>query len=418
VWNAENLEEINAIELFIPKVNVFSSEVAYVLALSTRSKLTFLELSFPDDLVDQQITVQESRFFLNLGNVHITCFTSTPDGLLYAGAADGDLYEIQYSKSWFRPTKCARVGTESHVAMRYIVSLIALGSIAKAVYNWFSYGPNAITDLIYVSRNDKRYIVALTQQSDILLFEFQQKSLEFRSRVCNVVEFLGSHELNGLYGKSERIIRNSEKIIKIAPIESWQSETDLFLAISSSGARLYFRYKSDELNIRALDVFLPLRNADSHANFAGSEDVFENILKFFVYGGVTFLYNSHANSGKASHELVCILDQNARQPPRATIQNFKFSVPIFDVKEDLFTFSNSDLLSFLDIKNDSKTPLLSYKNTAIQHTSARRSFVMLMDSELCELTLECPIDHFINFLLDKSAESKIDVALKSFFFFF
>jgi hypothetical protein len=390
-------------------VNVFNSEVAYVLAVSTRSKLTFLELSFPDDLVEQQVTVQESRFFLNLGNVHITCFTSTPEGQLFAGAADGDLYEIQYSKSWFRPTKCARVGTESHVAMRYIVSLIALGSIAKAMYQWLSSGPNAIIDLIFLSRDDKRFIIALSQQSDVLLFEFVHNSLEFKSKIVNVIELIGREEVKWLYGTSERVIRNAEKIIKIHPLESWQSNVDLFVAIASSGARFYFTLKSDDLVLRAVDVFLPCKYSDAREAFAASDEVYENILKFYNQGGVTFFYNALAISGRHSHELICSVDQNARRPACTTNQKFTFTVPVLDIKEDFFAFSSSDLFGLMDLKNGSKSRLISLKNTAFQHASCRRSFVLIMDSEVCELVMECPIDHFINFLLDKSAEAKIDV---------
>lgn len=411
VWTAGEAEVIYSVALVHAKPSEFAQS-PYLIAVATNCTLYLLEFWFQQDDVNQRMTIEKSRFFVDVGQLRFTHIISTEDGRIFAGSDSGDVYLIEYGQSWFRPIKCRRINSDGS----YLYDFLRIIPIP-----WLYSDP--IVELAIAHRSEGHFLLRLTQNNVISLFKIEGNSLVFVNSIDNVFEkateclsvsdadmqsqessFLPTRLWNSM-GESRatgihQLFAHDAGIRSITPLHSWQSDRFILSALTENGTMLNFQLSQDQ-ELCLTDVSLYCIKTDPNEHISVSDDIqvpasVTNVYLGFKHELVTLIANVTEAHDGCSDDLI-VSYPSFKSPSNVAIEKHRVNSIIRDVKEDLLSYDESSLAATFRV-SEHALPLEGLSWRAIQHLRTRRTFICLTDDEVLQYEMEYPIDNLLSLI--------------------
>ncbi|XP_038215888.1 nuclear pore complex protein Nup154 [Zerene cesonia] len=225
-------ETIVSVGLVKPKPGVFQSFVKYLLVLTTTVEIVVLGVTFSSGKqsgsteFEEIHLVPEPVFVLPTDGVSMLCVKSTSKGRIFMGGKDGCLYEITYQAQlgWFGK-HCKKI---NH-------STSALSFLVPSFLNAALYDEDPIVKIEV--DNSRNILYTLSEKGCIEVFD-----LGMDGEGLTKVTRLGQ---NRIVSSALEIVKtvetnNFKPVIAISAVEESESEHLNVVAITQTGARLYF----------------------------------------------------------------------------------------------------------------------------------------------------------------------------------
>ncbi|CAK1581968.1 unnamed protein product [Parnassius mnemosyne] len=233
-------ETIVSVGLVKPKPGVFQNFVKYLLVLTTTVEVVVLGVTFSASKNDgtgefEEIhLVPEPVFVLPTDGVSMMCVKSTAKGRIFMGGKDGCLYEITYQAQlgWFGK-HCKKI---NH-------STSALSFLVPSFLNAALYDEDPIVKIEV--DNSRHILYTLTEKGCIEVFDLGSDG-ESMSRVVRLTQ-------SKIVSCAVDIVRtlepsNFKPVIAISAVDEAESEHLNLVAVTQTGARLYFSTGSVDIN--------------------------------------------------------------------------------------------------------------------------------------------------------------------------
>ncbi|XP_028161974.1 nuclear pore complex protein Nup154 [Ostrinia furnacalis] len=233
-------ETIVSVGLVKPKPGVFQSFVKYLLVLTTTVEIVVLGVTFSSSKNDgssefQEIhLVPEPVFVLPTDGVSMMSVKSTAKGRIFMGGKDGCLYEITYQAQlgWFGK-HCKKV---NH-------STSALSFLVPSFLNAALYDEDPIVKIEV--DNSRNILYTLSEKGCIEVFDLGADG-EGLSRVVRFTQGKILTSALDIVKTLEPI--NFKPVVAISAVEESESEHLNLVAVTQTGARLYFSTGSGDAN--------------------------------------------------------------------------------------------------------------------------------------------------------------------------
>ncbi|KAJ0180486.1 hypothetical protein K1T71_003890 [Dendrolimus kikuchii] len=233
-------ETIVSVGLVKPKSGVFQSFVKYLLVLTTTIEIVVLGVTFSTsknyssgEFQEIQL-VPEPVFVLPTDGVSMMCVKSSAKGRIFMGGKDGCLYEITYQAQlgWFGK-HCKKV---NH-------STSALSFLMPSFLNAALYDEDPIVKIEI--DNSRHILYALSEKGCIEVYDLG-KDGEGLSRVVRLTQ-------GKIVSSAVDIVKtlepnNFKPVVAISAVEESESEHLNLVAVTQTGARLYFSAGSGDVN--------------------------------------------------------------------------------------------------------------------------------------------------------------------------
>ncbi len=223
-------------------------EVRYVLVIATAYDIVVRKLKFQNDIVHNRMTVESESFSVPTDGVIMRKIVGTPNGRIFMGGDDGNLYEVVYAKnqSWCggRRRKCRKLNhTTSPYHARGFLRLLIPRQIWGALPE--------IVDIAYdASRKQNWLLFALCADNSIWVFGLGRNGTEIRhiahkSNVLSEARFRLAASGGGGQDQEDW----DDKTFRITSIHSIprrsESRTASLVAVTNHGHRIIFEYQNN-----------------------------------------------------------------------------------------------------------------------------------------------------------------------------
>ncbi|OWR42917.1 Nuclear pore complex protein Nup155 [Danaus plexippus plexippus] len=225
-------ETIVSVGLVKPKSGVFQNFVKYLLVLTTTVEIVVLGVTFSSSKQDGTAELEEIHlvpepvFVLPTDGVSMLCVKSTSKGRIFMGGKDGCLYEITYQAQlgWFGK-HCKKV---NH-------STSALSFLVPSFLNAALYDEDSIVKIEV--DNSRHILYTLSEKGCIEVFDLGSDGEGF-SKVVRLNQ-------GKIVSLSVDIVKtlepnNFKPVIAISAVDESESEHLNLVAVTQTGARLYF----------------------------------------------------------------------------------------------------------------------------------------------------------------------------------
>ncbi|KAL0842019.1 hypothetical protein ABMA28_014235 [Loxostege sticticalis] len=233
-------ETIVSVGLVKPKAGVFQSFVKYLLVLTTTVEIVVLGVTFSSSKNDGSAEFQEIHlvpepvFVLPTDGVSMMSVKSTAKGRIFMGGKDGCLYEITYQAQlgWFGK-HCKKV---NH-------STSALSFLVPSFLNAALYDEDPIVKIEV--DNSRNILYTLSEKGCIEVFDLGADG-EGLSRVVRFTQ-------GKIVSSAVDIVKtlepsNFKPVVAISAVDESESEHLNLVAVTQTGARLYFSTGSGDAN--------------------------------------------------------------------------------------------------------------------------------------------------------------------------
>ncbi|CAG9783700.1 unnamed protein product [Diatraea saccharalis] len=233
-------ETIVSVGLVKPKVGVFQSFVKYLLVLTTTVEIVVLGVTFSSSKNDGSTEFQEIHlvpepvFVLPTDGISMMSVKSTANGRIFMGGKDGCLYEITYQAQlgWFGK-HCKKV---NH-------STSALSFLVPSFLNAALYDEDAIVKIEV--DNSRNILYTLSVKGCIEVFDLGADG-EGLSKVVRLTQ-------GKIVSSAVDIVKtlepnNFKPVVAISAVDESESEHLNLVAVTQTGARLYFSTGSGDAN--------------------------------------------------------------------------------------------------------------------------------------------------------------------------
>ncbi|XP_045533770.1 nuclear pore complex protein Nup154 [Papilio machaon] len=233
-------ETIVSVGLVKPKAGVFQNFVKYLLVLTTTVEIVVLGVTFSASKNDgsgefEEIhLVPEPVFVLPTDGISMMCVKSTSEGRIFMGGKDGCLYEITYQAQlgWFGK-HCKKI---NH-------STSALSFLVPSFLNAALYDEDPIVKIEV--DNSRHILYTLSEKGCIEVFDLGSDG-ESISRVVKLTQ-------GKIVSCAVDIVKtleasNFKPVIAISAVEESESDHLNLVAVTQTGARLYFSTGSGDAN--------------------------------------------------------------------------------------------------------------------------------------------------------------------------
>ncbi|XP_049867137.1 nuclear pore complex protein Nup154 [Pectinophora gossypiella] len=233
-------ETIVSVGLVKPKSGVFQSFVKYLLVLTTTVEIVVLGVTFSSSKSDgsdgfEEIhLVPEPVFVLPTDGVPMMSVKSTAKGRIFMGGKDGCLYEITYQAQlgWFGK-HCKKV---NH-------STSALSFLVPSFLNAALYDEDPIVKIEV--DNSRNILYTLSEKGCIEVFDLGHDG-ESISKVVRLTQ-------GNIVSSAVDIVKtleayNFKPVVAISAVDDSESEHLNLVAVTQTGARLYFSTGSGDAN--------------------------------------------------------------------------------------------------------------------------------------------------------------------------
>ncbi|XP_026329328.1 nuclear pore complex protein Nup154 [Hyposmocoma kahamanoa] len=236
-------ETIVSVGLVKPKPGVFQSFVRYLLVLTTTVEIVVLGVTFSSSKTDrgelEEIhLVPEPVFVLPTDGVSMMSVKSTAQGRIFLGGKDGCLYEITYQAQlgWFGK-HCKKV---NH-------STSALSFLVPSFLNAALYDEDAIVKIEV--DNSRNILYTLSEKGCIEVFDLGNNGDSIR-KIVRLTQ-------GNIVSSAVDIVKtleayNFKPVVAISAVDESESEHLNLVAVTQTGARLYFSTGSGDANPGAL----------------------------------------------------------------------------------------------------------------------------------------------------------------------
>ncbi|XP_028042298.1 nuclear pore complex protein Nup154 [Bombyx mandarina] len=233
-------ETIVSVGLVKPKPGVFQNFVKYLLVLTTTVEIVVLGVTFSSNKSDsprefQEIhLVSEPVFVLPTDGVSMMCVKSTSRGRIFMGGKDGCLYEITYQAQlgWFGK-HCKKVNHSTST-----LSFLVPSFLNAALYDE--------DPIVKIEVDDSRNILyTLSEKGCIEVFDLG-KDGESLSRVVRLTQGKIVSAAVDIVKTLE--VSNFKPVIAISAVDESESDHLNLVAVTQTGARLYFSTGSGDTN--------------------------------------------------------------------------------------------------------------------------------------------------------------------------
>ncbi|XP_069365133.1 nuclear pore complex protein Nup154 [Maniola hyperantus] len=233
-------ETIVSVGLIKPKSGVFQSFVKYLLVLTTTVEIVVLGVTFSSNKQDGSAELEEIHlvpepvFVLPTDGVSMLCVKATSKGRIFMGGKDGCLYEITYQAQlgWFGK-HCKKI---NH-------STSALSFLVPSFLNAALYDEDSIVKIEV--DNTRHILYTLSEKGCIEVFDLGSDGesltkvvrLSQGKIVSSAVDIVKTLEAS-----------NFKPVIAISAVEETESQHLNLVAVTQTGARLYFSAGSGDAN--------------------------------------------------------------------------------------------------------------------------------------------------------------------------
>ncbi|XP_045785150.1 nuclear pore complex protein Nup154 [Maniola jurtina] len=233
-------ETIVSVGLIKPKSGVFQNFVKYLLVLTTTVEIVVLGVTFSSNKQDGSAEFEEIHlvpepvFVLPTDGVSMLCVKATSKGRIFMGGKDGCLYEITYQAQlgWFGK-HCKKV---NH-------STSALSFLVPSFLNAALYDEDSIVKIEV--DNTRHILYTLSEKGCIEVFDLGSDG-ESLTRVVRLSQ-------GKIVSSAVDIVKtleasNFKPVIAISAVEETESYHLNLVAVTQTGARLYFSVGSGDAN--------------------------------------------------------------------------------------------------------------------------------------------------------------------------
>ncbi|CAB3242107.1 unnamed protein product [Arctia plantaginis] len=224
-------ETIVSVGLVKPKSGVFQNFVKYLLVLTTTVEIVVLGVTFSSSKSDGQGELQEIQlvpepvFVLPTDGISMMCVKSTANGRIFMGGKDGCLYEITYQAQlgWFG--KHCRKVNHSTSTLSFLVPTF----LSAALYDE--------DPIVKIEVDNSRHILyTLTEKGCIEVFDLGDG--DGLSRVVRLTQ-------GKIVSSAVDIVKtlepsNFKPVVAISAVDESESDHLNLVAVTQTGARLYF----------------------------------------------------------------------------------------------------------------------------------------------------------------------------------
>ncbi|XP_026495219.2 nuclear pore complex protein Nup155 [Vanessa tameamea] len=233
-------ETIVSVGLVKPKPGVFQNFVRYLLVLTTTVEIVVLGVTFSSNKQDGSAEFEEIHlvpepvFVLPTDGVSMLCVKSTSKGRIFMGGKDGCLYEITYQAQlgWFGK-HCKKV---NH-------STSALSFLVPSFLNAALYDEDPVVKIEV--DNSRHILYTLSEKGCIEVFDLGNDG-EDMSKVVRLSQGKIVSLAMDIVKTLEAI--NFKPVISISAVEESESDHLNLVAVTQTGARLYFSVGSGDSN--------------------------------------------------------------------------------------------------------------------------------------------------------------------------
>ncbi|KAM3963496.1 nuclear pore complex protein Nup154 [Aphomia sociella] len=225
-------ETIVSVGLVKPKPGVFQNFVKYLLVLTTTVEIVVLGVTFSSTKNDASAEFQEIHlvpepvFVLPTDGVSMMCVKSTAKGRIFMGGKDGCLYEITYQAQlgWFGK-HCKKVN-HSNSTLSFLV---------PSFLNAALYDEDAIVKIEV--DNTRHILYTLSEKGCIEVFDLGADG-ESLSKVVRLSQ--GKIVSSAMDIVKTLEASNFKPVVAISAVDELESEHLNLVAVTQTGARLYF----------------------------------------------------------------------------------------------------------------------------------------------------------------------------------
>ncbi|XP_041977071.1 nuclear pore complex protein Nup154 [Aricia agestis] len=233
-------ETIVSVGLVKPKTGVFQNFVKYLLVLTTTVEIVVLGVTFSNSKQDSSEEMEEIHlvpepvFVLPTDGVSMLCVKSTSKGRIFMGGKDGCLYEITYQAQlgWFGK-HCKKIN-HSNSALSFLVPSF----LNAALYDE--------DPIVKIEVDNTRHILyTLSEKGCIEVFDLGSDG-EGLSKVVRLTQ-------GKIVSLAVDIVKtleptNFRPVIAISAVDEAESDHLNLVAVTQTGARLYFSAGSVDVN--------------------------------------------------------------------------------------------------------------------------------------------------------------------------
>jgi len=227
-------ETILSAGLVRPKAGIFQPHISHLLVLTTPVDIVLLGVSFskPHDATvesgaGEMHLLPEPLFTVPTDNVHMMSVCGSQDGRIFMAGKDGHLYELYYQAEdgWFS-RKCRKID----------LSASKLSYILPSMLN-FTLADDS-DPMVQLAMDDSRHILyTRSEKGTMQVWDLGEDG----KSVCRVATVSQHTTLQNAANIARTIDRsNFKSIIHIAAIQRSESVSVHLVAITNTGARLYF----------------------------------------------------------------------------------------------------------------------------------------------------------------------------------
>lgn len=225
-------ETIVSVGLVKPKAGVFQNFVKYLLVLTTTVEIVVLGVTFSSSKSDgsgelQEIhLVPEPVFVLPTDGISMMCVKSTANGRIFMGGKDGCLYEITYQAQlgWFGK-HCKKVNHSTST-----LSFLVPSFLSAALYDE--------DPIVKIEVDNSRHILyTLSEKGCIEVFDLGEDGDD----LSRVVRLTQGKIVSSAFDIVKTLEANNFKpVIAISAVDEAESDHLNLVAVTQTGARLYF----------------------------------------------------------------------------------------------------------------------------------------------------------------------------------
>jgi len=412
-------QTIISVGLVRPPDVMCSSETKtkFMLVLTTPVDVILIGIEFEEDSVYSEITLRPTQFSTTTDNVHMLKVLGTPNGRIFMGGKDGNVYELvaEARSSCFR-RKCRKLNhSQSVFHTRGFLRLV----LPNFLYTMIGQ-PSPIIDLVV--DHGRQLLFALSYDSSIMVYSLGMNGNSFRY-ICsnrNVArEVLNRNDLRDTTNKTDWNAQNF-RIISLHVIPLRESSSLNLVAITNHGHRVYFtfyRYINYIFGgrlyvkyVRMCPESLESTKGEVNARYQNGSSP-EAITKAHYAENTLIMADTfhHSTMGHQTtsngHTLISVHSENRERTMVESVESTSMlGSHILCISEAPMLARVTTEASFLYAKGRNE-PLRGLNLLAVQHVLPPRQVLVLTERELVFFQKKRPIDEMEEFL--KNSRLKI-----------
>ncbi|KAJ3221178.1 hypothetical protein HK099_003709 [Clydaea vesicula] len=266
IWNYEKGEEyhcfedqeetIRSVGIVKPLPGIFIKQIEWIIVVATKAEVILLGLAFASsDNETNDLTLYNTNIVASTDGIPMNAVIGTKNGRIFMAGVNGHLYELIYHKSdgWFT-RKCylrnCSAGFTQYLPLQPILSYFNSQGLVKQI----------------VFDEKRQILYFLNGNNDIDVYLLISNGVRHVQKISNLYN-TAKHTYENYSHHRGNLEENDFSILSVHPVV--ESTTIFFVAITTSGFRLYFRNSrtDDQLSTLSLmSVKAPIGLSQGTAN--------------------------------------------------------------------------------------------------------------------------------------------------------